>query len=128
MEQLPVIRERFGDLAVCSTKDKATIELILDNYGQKYSVYGREHSKYKPDQINDLAAEKKVNPNRIIFIDDLIENLQHVKTTGAICVMTRWGYNNPAEWKRAADLGFKLISMDDIAGQLEEIIKPEGTE
>ncbi|MCE1245914.1 MAG: hypothetical protein LWY06_04655 [Firmicutes bacterium] len=123
MEQLPLVKERFKDVAVCSTKDKATIELLFEKYGQKYSVYGREHSKYKPDQINSLSLEKNTPPDKIIFIDDLIENLQQVQTTGAICVLTKWGYNNEAQWQKGKELGFHLIGPENIADQLEAIVK-----
>lgn len=122
MEQLPVISDTFFGLAICSTKDKKSIKTLLSSYGQDYTVFGREYSRYKPDQIKALAAQKGVSIERIIFIDDLMENLGHVHETGALCVMNDWGYNNPGERQRAKEMGFPIISLEDVTGGLKTAV------
>ena len=122
MEQLPVIDESFSQLAICSTKDKASIKLLLSGYGREYPVYGREDSTHKAQQIEQLSKDTGIPPERIIFVDDLVENLNHVKKAGCIGVLAGWGYNNPNVWKEAREYGFPLISKDNITKQLFDII------
>jgi len=123
LEQLPGLKEQFFDLAICSTKDEASIRMLLERHGQNYSVYGREHSKFKPDQMIALSREKGIALEKIIFIDDLPENLRHVEKIGAMPVLADWGYNNPGGREEARKLGFPIISMKDIAGQVKQIIE-----
>lgn len=122
LEQLPRLREEFMDLAICSTKDRNTINLLLGRYGQEYSVYGREFSRRKDEQMMALAEEKGVSPSRIIFIDDIFENLLQARNAGVIGVIADWGYNSPAQHRSAEKIGFPVISRSDLSGQLGEIV------
>ncbi|MCD4784853.1 MAG: HAD family hydrolase [Candidatus Eremiobacteraeota bacterium] len=126
MEQLPGLKDEFLDVAICSAKDESTINLLIARYNQSYCVYGREHSKYKPDLIRAIAREMQIESSKIIFIDDLMENLRHVKSTDCICIMADWGYNNKRERNKAKNEGFPVISRKNIMGQLIEIIEKRG--
>jgi len=126
MKQLPLLKDEFLDLAICSAKDENTIKMLMARYNRSYPVYGREYSKYKPDLIKAVAREKQIEPSKIIFIDDLMENLRHVRSTGCICVMANWGYNNEKERNKARNKGFPIIGRKNILGQLFEIIEKRG--
>lgn len=123
MKQLPHIQENFRDLVVCSTKDRDSIRLLLFRHGLKFTIFGREDSTHKSDQIKALSEKFNTPTDKIIFIDDLVENLKHVTEMGCIGVMADWGYNNPAVHKEAQENGFYLITGENITGQLIDIVQ-----
>lgn len=123
IEQLPPIHEKFNELDICSAKDSQSIKMLLDYYNQSYDVYAREISLYKPDMLDVLSSEKNIPVENVIFVDDLMENIEAVKDIGANVMMADWGYNNREERKRAEQEGIKLLTLNEIEGQLIEFVR-----
>ncbi len=123
LKQLPLVKEKFKDLVICSTKDRESIRLLLFRHGLEFTIFGREDSTHKSDQIKALSEKLETPPNKIIFIDDLVENLKHVTEMGCIGVLAEWGYNNPKVWKEAKEKGFFLLTKENITGQLMTIVQ-----
>lgn len=121
--QLPLIQENFRDLVICSTKDRESIRLLLFRHGLEFTIFGREDSTHKSDQIKALSEKLETPTNKIIFIDDLVENLKHVTEMGCIGVLAEWGYNNPKVWEEAKENSFFLLTKENITGQLINIVQ-----
>jgi phosphoglycolate phosphatase-like HAD superfamily hydrolase len=118
LEQLPEIRTNFLDLVICTTKDTKSINMLLEDAGQSYTVYGREFSTFKPDQMKRISEVYSVSPARILFIDDLLENLIPVKQEGVNTFLADWGYNNPGEYAKAEESGIIILKQEKITDQL----------
>jgi phosphoglycolate phosphatase-like HAD superfamily hydrolase len=121
MEQLAGIQAKFLDFVICTTKDEKSVSVLLESAGLKIDVYGRELSTHKPDQMAVLTKKYGIPHQRIIFIDDMMENLITVRGEGVNVAMASWGYNTPGEVERARGMGIPILGMQDIAGQLESI-------
>lgn len=127
VKQLSQIQETFLGAAICSTKDKKSIELLLSPYNFNGEIVGIEYSRLKNLQVGHLMQKYNISASKIIFIDDIIENLLQVQQTGAICAMASWGYNNLRERRSAASCGFNLLQEDNLTEQLMAIIRKEKT-
>lgn len=123
LQQLPLIQESFRDLVICSTKDRESIRLLLFRHGLEFSIFGREDSTHKSEQIKALSEKMETPTEKIIFIDDLVENLNHVTEMGCIGVLAAWGYNNPKVREEARENNFFLLTKENITGQLMTIVK-----
>jgi phosphoglycolate phosphatase-like HAD superfamily hydrolase len=119
-EQLPLIKANFLDLVICTTKDTQSINMLLEKERQAHLVLGREFSTNKPEQMRRLAEIYSIPPDRILFIDDLLENLLPVRKEGTHVFMAKWGYNNQLERKKAGNLAIPLLEMDKICSQLSD--------
>jgi phosphoglycolate phosphatase-like HAD superfamily hydrolase len=119
-EQLSLLKADFLDLVICTTKDSDSINLLLKKEGQSYPVLGRDFSTHKPDQMKKLRESYSITSDRILFIDDLLENLLPVKEEGVHVFMAKWGYNNRKEQKKAEKLGIPLLDINNIHSQLSD--------
>ncbi|MGM9998860.1 MAG: HAD family hydrolase [Candidatus Bruticola sp.] len=84
---------KFDGLAVCTTKDKASVEALLRTVGLKILVLSKEYTFDKHLQLYILAASFGVEPNQILFVDDLLDNLLRVRSLGVHTALAGWGYN-----------------------------------
>ncbi len=100
---------RFLGTALATTKDQASAHALLQSSGRDWPVFGKEFSLDKEQQIRGIAAKYGVGPEEILFVDDLLENLEQVKPTGAYLAMASWGYNSPESRDEAAALGYPVV-------------------
>jgi phosphoglycolate phosphatase-like HAD superfamily hydrolase len=121
LEQLPDIKENFQNLVICSAKDRASIDILLKLHDQKHEVYGREISTHKPDQIINLSRKENIPTERMIFLDDLLENLQHVQVLGVKTAMADWGYSNERQRQAALNAGIPIISRHNLKDALSKL-------
>jgi FMN phosphatase YigB (HAD superfamily) len=118
-EQLPLIKESFKDLIICSTKDSRSIEKMLQKYNQSYKIYGRESSTDKKEQFKKVVEDYNISIDKIIFIDDILENLIKVKTLGINCFLANWGYNGSIDYDKLQQADIPVIKMDNILQQFQ---------
>ena len=123
LRQLPLIQQSFKDLVICSTKDRESIRLLLFRHGLEFTIFGREDSTHKSEQIKALSEKMETPAEKIIFVDDLVENLKHVTEMGCIGVLADWGYNNPKIWAEAQENNFFLLTKENITGQMMTIVQ-----
>jgi phosphoglycolate phosphatase-like HAD superfamily hydrolase len=120
VDQLPELKEAFQEIVLTTTKDEASAALLLGTAGIKMSIWGREHGVHKGEQINDLCSRRQVSATRIVFIDDLLDNLEQVRPTGAHAFLASWGYNTPDEQRAASEAGYGVLQQESILAQLQE--------
>lgn len=113
LKQLEVLRDQglFQKMVICTTKDAQSARMLLQSAGLELPIYGRESALHKGEQIGKLCQEYGVKPQQIFFLDDLIENLEQVRPTGARCALAAWGYNTRAERERARHMGYPVIEV-----------------
>ncbi|MEW6281139.1 MAG: HAD family hydrolase [Candidatus Eremiobacterota bacterium] len=116
LEELPALRRAFGGLAIATTKDAASVRALLASCGLDCPVLGREFGTHKPEQILHLCQEWGTTPQSVVFVDDLLDNLEPVRRTGAAVALAGWGYNTPAERRAAERAGIPVLQ----PGRVEE--------
>lgn len=116
--ELPALRDAFGDPAIATTKDAASVEALLAPLGLSLIVLGREFSTDKRLQIGRLCDSWGVAPDQIWFVDDLLDNLRPVQETGARVALAAWGYNTPDERQEAEREGIPVLELGGVARAL----------
>ncbi len=120
VDQLPKLKESFRDFIICSSKDRESIRETLKTFSFSCKIYGREDSLYKPDIIKKVAKEYGIPTSKVIFIDDMMENLLAVRKANATVFMASWGYNTPKEQKEAQSLNIPILKPKNIVEQIEK--------
>lgn len=118
LAQYPELKQAFRATVLCTTKDEASARGLLASGGLEMDIWGREKGVHKGDQIRSLCAQFNQAPERIVFIDDLLENLEQVHPCGCRCLLADWGYNTPAEQQLARQAGYRVVSLPNLLSQL----------
>ncbi len=116
---LEIIRQAlacFDGVSVCTTKDKASVEALLSTVGLKMLILSKEHTFNKNLQLYILAASFGVEPEQILFVDDLLDNLLKVRSSGVKVALAGWGYNCAQSRLEAQQLGIPVFK------QLSEVL------
>lgn len=114
MKVLDEWENKFDGVALATTKDTASAEKLLSTTGRKWPVFGKEFSEHKADQICGIASHFKVEPEQMLFIDDLLENLQQVAATKVKTALAAWGYNLLDSQKEAVELGHAVVQPSEL--------------
>lgn len=107
-------QDRFTGVAIATTKDAASAHALLQSVGRDWPIFGKEFSVDKSLQIAGIAEQFKVEPSEILFIDDLLENLEQVAPTGAQTAMAEWGYNTDELKREARALGYTVLDINGL--------------
>lgn len=113
---------RFDGVALATTKDTDSANGLMASIGRKWPVFGKEFSEHKADQIEGVAQHFKVEPQNILFIDDLLENLEQVRPTRAQMALAEWGYNLTDAKAEAARRGYRVVNVDTLGALFEEFL------
>jgi len=119
----PAVSEAFREVVVCTTKNEAAIRALLGGAGLQLPVLAREFSVDKRDQMAFLAATRDFPARQILFVDDLLRNLEPVGEMGIRVALAGWGYNTPAEQARARELGIPVLEAGHILEGLLELAR-----
>lgn len=103
--------DRFLGAALATTKDGPSARSLMLSAGRDWPIFGKEFSVDKAQQIQGIADHFQVAPSSILFVDDLLENLQQVAPTGARTALASWGYNTPDSREEALGLGFAVVDV-----------------
>ena len=122
LQQLESLRELFSETVVCTTKDSESARQLLESAGLVFPIFGRELATDKSEQIQALCQQFEVTPEQVFFLDDLIENLDQVRPSGAGCGLAAWGYNTPAERERARQAGYPVLDVFSVARDLRQLL------
>lgn len=118
VSQVPALIEAFGQVAIATTKDEASARKLLASADFDFPILGKEFSTDKALQMAELQRRFSVQPDRIVFVDDLIDNLERVRTTGARVALADWGYNVPAERQHAVQQGIPVVGLEGLREHL----------
>ena len=122
LQQMEPLRQLFDQIVVCTTKDTKSAQALLASAGLDLPIYGKELALHKGDQIQALCQQHGVTPAQIFFIDDLVENLDQVRPSGAACGLAAWGYNTAAERERAVAEGYPVLEVFSLAQDLKNLL------
>ena len=114
IEALPILRKRFQDVVVCTTKDAPSSRALLEQVQLDLPVYGLEVGTDKSKHMQLLIDKYHIEPQQVHFIDDLVINLQAAAKAGIRGYLATWGYNTPACRRRAVELGFTPLDKDEL--------------
>lgn len=121
VEQIAQMRVEALGVAVATTKDTDSARALLEYAGIRgLTIFGREVSLDKRVHMQAIAAQFGVPMPHLAFVEDLLENLLHVRDLGVRLVLADWGYNTADERRRALDDGVTVVSLDSFARTLRE--------
>jgi len=123
LAEWPELSGAFREVVVCTTKNEAAIRALLEEAGLQLPVLAKEFSTDKRDQMAFLAATRNVEPGQILFVDDLLRNLEPVGEMGVRVALAGWGYNTAAEQRRALELGIQVLQPGRILEGLRELAR-----
>lgn len=122
MKTLDEWEERFSGLALATTKDTASAQALLNSTGRYWPVFGKEFSEHKADQIYGVAQHFQVEAEQVLFLDDLLENLEQVSPTKAQTALADWGYNLLDSRAEALKAGHRVVSFRDLPLLFEQFL------
>lgn len=109
-ETVELLRERGLKIAVCTTKDTSSAEALLATVDLILPIWGKECSLDKRITLRRLIESFEAEPSEVLFVDDLLDNLLHVRPLGVNMALAAWGYNNEASRRQARELGIKVLN------------------
>ena len=77
-------------------------------------VIGREFSLDKREHLRRVAREHDLVASQILFIDDLLTNLDQVRELGTHLVLASWGYNTPHSRALAQAQGIPVLDCNGL--------------
>ncbi len=114
---------RFEGTALATTKDQASAHALLQSAGRDWPVFGKEFSLDKEQQIRGIAEKYGVRTEEILFVDDLLENLDQVRPTGAHLAMAAWGYNTQESRDEAVAQGNLVVDFAALEALLSSLLE-----
>lgn len=118
--------EKKWNIFISSTKDKNSIAKILQSFGIRISskrIFSREFSNDKSEHVKAISKLYKIPESRIIFIDDVLENLEMIKRKSeAKLALASWGYTTKEHINIAKEKGIKILHLKKIEKELNDII------
>ena len=105
------------EIFISSTKDEASIELILKQNNlniSKEHILGNSFGTHKPDHFVSILHRTGELKENICFVDDNINHLVKVQSVGIRCFMAGWGYNTEQMHRQANEMGFKVLTIDEL--------------
>jgi HAD superfamily hydrolase (TIGR01509 family) len=92
----PGVQESWSQLPspryIVTTKDDASVRLILDAHTMTVDgVFGRG-SGSKPSTLRALAARHGISPHDVVFVDDNALHVAEAAAVGVTAVLAEWGY------------------------------------
>jgi len=92
----PGVRESWAELPspryIVTTKDEASVRLILEAHGLVVDgVFGRGAGS-KPATLRALAGRHGVAPHEIVFVDDNALHVADAAAVGVTAMLAEWGY------------------------------------
>jgi len=122
---LPVLRAHAHEveLAIATSKDRGSVRRLLEAYGVadlfgEGRVLDKEAGPSKRTHLEQLHAALRVPYPEMTFVDDKVNHLEPVAPLGVRCVLAAWGYNGPREHRRARQLGFAVVHLDEVEARL----------
>lgn len=118
LDELPSLLEAFRELVICTTKDEASTRELLATAGLEFPILAKEFSLDKRDHMRHLCSTRGMTPGQVVFVDDLLPNLDPVSEVGVRVALAGWGYNTPAGRVDAAERGIPVLYPGTILADL----------
>lgn len=106
-----------GPVSIVTAKDEPSVRAILAGHGLDGDVRAvAGECRDKAREVERLCTEAGADVAAAVFIDDNLDNVLHVRSTGARSLWARWGYATPDQRERAASLGVDAVDLADLPG------------
>lgn len=108
-------------LFIASTKDKASIDLIMKRNGfdiLSKQILDKSFSLNKKLQLKEIICRTGGKAENVYFVDDNLTYLINVKPLGVKCFLATWGYNTPEVRQEAEKLGIGPLTIQDLEGMV----------
>ena len=105
---------------IVSTKaSEYIIEILKSNEIKLDLKYIHEAGRIssKADIIMELLKDHHLLARDLIFIDDHLDTLHKVTSTGVRCLLAGWGYNTVRQRSKCYDLNFELVDIQQFYQQ-----------
>lgn len=89
---------------IATTKDAKSLAVLLKRYGiniPETNILTKDFSADKTEQLKEIAKRAGVPINRVVLVEDAIEQVHAAKQIGAKGVLVNWGYNTQGQRKEA---------------------------
>jgi len=105
------------NLYVITTKKTEFADKILKGNGVEMAFEQMLHAT--PDNGKDkiitmLLRKRNVAPARFYFVDDQVDTLLKVKSSGIHCILAEWGYNNPHQIELAEKNQIRKMKLHEL--------------
>ncbi len=103
-------------IVIVSAKDKKATKLLLESYGLHIgdeNILAKEFSMDKRDQMRFISDKFHVAFDKIIFVEDNLEQLLTVKELGVKLILASWGYNTEEQKKETKKLGISVATIEN---------------
>jgi FMN phosphatase YigB (HAD superfamily) len=99
---------------IVSTKASEYIIKILESNGIEFNpkcIHDAGLESSKTDIILGIMQDHHLEPQNMIFIDDHLDTLHKVKSTGVRCLLAGWGYNTLQQRDKCQELNIELVDL-----------------
>jgi phosphoglycolate phosphatase-like HAD superfamily hydrolase len=118
--------EKGYKVVIATTKEKGSIVKLLKQYKcniKDEDIISKEIFEDKSKQIKFIALKYDVPKEKIVFIDDMIEQIKIVQKTGAQTAMADWGYSTKKQRDEARLEGVPMVEKEQLYNTLNEMAK-----
>lgn len=107
-----------GTARILSTRDDRSITKLCAHYLgvelAKGVLLPRAGSREKWELLLDVAANERIEPSRIFFLDDYFAHALPAKQRGISAHLAAWGYLGPTDEKNALTAGLPCLQLTDL--------------
>lgn len=113
-----------GSCFIVTTKDLTSVQMIFANQGiesKSSDLFQATRSYRKPDIINDVIRDRRLDPQKVAFVDDHVATVLEVSAnTNVQSLCAEWGYNTSEQRKLVKDEGLGVLKLDQFYNQFGE--------
>ncbi|MFC2143346.1 HAD family hydrolase [Candidatus Aenigmatarchaeota archaeon] len=124
-----VVKElkKYYPVFIGTAKNRKAIIEVLDYLGfgdvfDEDKIITKELSKKKADQMNYISEKFSVPLNKILFVEDMVQNALATKKIGVNVAVVAWGYSDERQRQDIKESGVPILENDEVYEQLKEIM------
>jgi phosphoglycolate phosphatase-like HAD superfamily hydrolase len=122
IQQFQDLKDQFKEVVLITTKDGESARQLLKSVNIELPIWSKENGLDKGEHVLELCRTRGVEPDHVLFVDDLLDNLHQTQRVGARGFLADWGYNNSQERDEAAAQGFAVLRIQDLVTQFRTIL------
>lgn len=125
LTEIDILHKNFAHVVIATTKDELSAKYLLNKHHLPLNVVAKETSCDKVYQMRHLSSTYQMPLQQLFFVDDLLEQVLHVRSIGVKSAMAAWGYNTHSQREAAKRAGVPLLEMSNLEKQISAIIGTE---
>jgi len=103
---------RNNEIYIATTKDRKSVIELLGRYGiviPEQNILAVDFSKDKREQLKEISKRSGVPLNKIVLVEDSIEQVKAAREIGAKAVLYKRGYSTLAQKKEARKMKAPIV-------------------